>query len=104
MAGRHQRLVWTQWTRPVPPSARPTDMEETNPYSGWPQRAISLWDIMNHESYNAIEKITFVYLISLLNNHIYLDMLLQSLLIHDQVLFEMIHYQDQLDRKQVYIW
>ena len=24
-------------------------MEETNPYSGWPQRAISLRDIMNHE-------------------------------------------------------
>ncbi|CAM4852121.1 unnamed protein product, partial [Rotaria magnacalcarata] len=33
-AGRHPRLAWTQWTRPVPPSARPTDMEETNPYSG----------------------------------------------------------------------
>ena len=49
MAGRHQELVWTQRTGSAPPGARPTDVEETNPYSGWPQRAISLRDIMNHE-------------------------------------------------------
>ena len=49
MAGRHQGLVWKQRTGPAPPGARPTDVEEINPYSGCPQRAISLRDIMNHE-------------------------------------------------------
>ena len=49
MAGRYQGLVWTQHTGPAPPGARPTDVKETNPYSGWPQRAISLRDIMDHE-------------------------------------------------------
>ena len=42
--------MWTQRTRPVPQGTRPTEMEETNPYSGWPQRAISLRDIKNQES------------------------------------------------------
>ena len=47
MAGRHQELVWTQRTGPALSGTRPTDVEETNPYSGWPQRAISIRDIMN---------------------------------------------------------
>ena len=51
MAGRHQGLVWMQRAGPAPPGARPTDVEEANQYSGWPQRATSLRDIMNHESY-----------------------------------------------------
>jgi hypothetical protein len=57
MAGRHYRMVWTQRTGPATPSTRPTDMEETNPNSGWPLRAISLWDMMmmmkrySHEIY-----------------------------------------------------
>ena len=34
MAGRHQRLLWMQRTGPVSPGARPTHVEETNPYSG----------------------------------------------------------------------
>ena len=52
MAERHQGLVWTQRTGPAPPGARPTHVEETNSYSSWPQRAISLRDIMNHKSTN----------------------------------------------------
>ena len=44
------RTVWTQWTGTAASGARPTDVEETNSCSGWPQRAISLRDIMNHES------------------------------------------------------
>ena len=48
MTGRYQGLVWTQRTGPAPSGARPTDVEETNPYSGWLQWAISLRDIMNH--------------------------------------------------------
>ena len=43
--------MWTQRTGSAPPGTRPTDVEETNPYSGWPQRAISLRDIMNHECF-----------------------------------------------------
>ena len=35
--------------RTDPPGTRPTDVEETNPYSGWLQRVISPMDIMNHE-------------------------------------------------------
>ena len=37
---------WTTWTRPVPPRTRPTGMEESDPVNGWPQRAISLWEMM----------------------------------------------------------
>jgi hypothetical protein len=39
-------MVSTQWTRLVPPCARPTGMEESDPVNGWPQRALSLWDMM----------------------------------------------------------
>ena len=46
VAGRHGRMVSTQWTRLVPPCARPTDMDESDPVNGWPQRAPSLWDMM----------------------------------------------------------
>ena len=46
MAGRHNRMVSTQWTRPILPGARPTGMEESDPVNGWPQRALSLWDMM----------------------------------------------------------
>ena len=49
MARRHQELVWTQRTGSAPPGTRLMDVEETNLYSGWPQWAISLRDIMNHE-------------------------------------------------------
>ena len=55
MAERHQEMVWTKRTGSVPPGTRSTDVEETNPYSGWPQRTISLRDIMNHEC-NSKEK------------------------------------------------
>ena len=46
VAGRHNRMVSTQWTRVVPPCTRPTSMEESDPVNGWPQRALSLWDMM----------------------------------------------------------
>ncbi|CAF4320946.1 unnamed protein product, partial [Rotaria magnacalcarata] len=50
MAGRHQRLVWTQWTRPVPPSARPTDMAGTTLYGRtFGSTTISSSDWFNNE-------------------------------------------------------
>jgi hypothetical protein len=29
----NERMVWTQWTRLVPPNTEPTDMKESNPNS-----------------------------------------------------------------------
>ena len=46
VAGRHNGMVSTQWTRLVPPCARPTGMEESDLVNGWPLRALSLWDMM----------------------------------------------------------
>ena len=41
-----QGVVSTYWTRIVPPCTRPTGMDESDPINGWPQRALSLWDMM----------------------------------------------------------
>ena len=38
-----------QPTKSAPPGARPKDVEEINPFSGYLQQAISLADIMSHE-------------------------------------------------------
>ena len=34
------------FTESVPPCTRPTGMEESDPVNGWPQQALSLWDMM----------------------------------------------------------
>ena len=40
------RMVSMQYTEIVPPGTRPTDLEEFDPVNGWPQRALSLWNMM----------------------------------------------------------
>ncbi len=44
--GRHNGMVSTQCTGIVPPCTRPTGMEESDLVNGWPQRALTLWDMM----------------------------------------------------------
>jgi hypothetical protein len=45
MARRHYRLVRIQLSRLGSPCAEQVPMEKPYPNRGWPQRAISLWDI-----------------------------------------------------------
>ena len=42
----YHRMGRTKWTRLVPPRTRPAGMEESDPVNGWPQRALSLWEMM----------------------------------------------------------
>ncbi|CAF1653051.1 unnamed protein product, partial [Adineta ricciae] len=39
-------MEWTQRTRLVPPRTRQTGMEKSDLVNGWPQRALSLWEMM----------------------------------------------------------
>ena len=68
MARRHQGLLWTQRTGPAPPGPRPTHVEETNPYSGYSQRAISVRDIMNHENIYASSFTIFIAQLPIANS------------------------------------
>ena len=46
VARRCHRMERTKWAGLALPCARPTGMEKSDPVNGWPQRAISLWDMM----------------------------------------------------------
>ena len=98
MAGRHLRLVWIQCTRPVPPGTRSMDMEENNSSSGWPQRAISLRDIMNHEI--ALFLFTIIILLTI-TNRLTIDENSQSSTVESSMILRKSpwnYHQDQLPK------
>ena len=50
--GRHKRMVSTQCAGIVPPCTRPTGMAESDLVNGWPQRALSLCDMIDDDDFS----------------------------------------------------